>query len=165
MSIEIAQLQQIKNLVNKIDGYTPFSYTETITVAVIDTWETAYSVTGQGYLSNVLVSTNGSELRVTIDGTVIFLDTFTAANDFGGIVQSKEILYTSTGKLALPNYNYSNVTLDIEDALMVDNFDGVTQSNLLCILSEPIYFKESLLIEVQDNDSAVNIRYSGGYIA
>jgi hypothetical protein len=142
------------------DKYTPFDeYAGAVSIAA-DTTADIYSVTGKGYISDVLaVGNNATNLVVivTVDGTIINeAKLSTSALIVAGIMQLSHMSYAYTGTNIRVFYPYTNFVTEMSATIRRHPHVDATANGLVAI-SQPLFFNESLLIQIQ------NIHVSNAY--
>lgn len=151
--------------------YTQISELVSFAPSVITTYETAYSIIGEGYLSNFVasnssISSDQYRFKVIVDGIVVFAGTQTTST-VCALVQESNILVDDTDDLRILNATGINFRQVSSDWNFVEypNTDD-TQVQALSIISTPIFFKSSLVIQAwKSASSTAKIRIAGGYIA
>ena len=153
--------------------YTPISEINSFTAGTpADTYETVFSISGKGYLSDFIGRTTDAggedvKMRITIDGVVIFAGYSTNSSSFCALIQTSKSLIDSTGDLMIIDANgtgFANFagTWSFVDYPHTDD----TELEAVTFLAQPIFFNASLLIEVKAAASSAFVcRVEGGYIA
>lgn len=121
-------------------------------------YTTAFSINGKGYISQILAYGDGlsNGVRITVDGTVIF--------ECYGVVQGFLLQeYIQQGSPFGARINMTQVSSSnfvIKDTLIIDS--TLSTVNGVCLITFPIFFNSSLLIETRHanggNNSHVNIK-------
>lgn len=149
------------------DKFTPVSVINGAKVITTgNTYETLYKVTGKGYLSKAIITgdtSNICKIKITVDGVVKFAaQSVSSATSAAGIITSDQLLNGATSDIAkIINFGGNTVAslLTPKTYPYVDDTDRG-----FCILSQPIFFNTSLLIEVTNtvDGGTVNHSYIGG---
>jgi hypothetical protein len=148
-------------------GYDPSQYTEHQAVNTSlssTTLTTLISVTGQGMLEAALITattttTTAPEIVITVDGTVI-LDLVQPTGAEGssamGIVFSPNLKYSSSSSdyiSGMENLFGGSITVSNLQVVAFPNASQVTLGSTgysgIVAIDQPIYFKQSLLIQVK----------------
>ena len=154
--------------------YTPLVERVVNSVSVIDTYETFYSIEGQGYVSIATAAYLGFisiniTLRVTIDDIVVYQGKSGAR--VRGLLESKHVSLSGVGDYVIPKHFFNedpNASFPYQILGSATEFPYISATEGdISIIHEPIFFNKSLLIEISADTIGQPIRceIGGGYIA
>lgn len=150
---------------NAIDvtSLTPFQGETSLTSS--GSWQNLVSITGKGFINTCVVACNAAipvQIRITIDGIIQVNQTSGASpNLYVGLAQKND-LYAST------NVGYVGVrgtkTSAVYGVTMMQSLPATVNANAIAVVGYPVYFKQSLLVEVSIGGAGNTIlyRYDGG---
>jgi hypothetical protein len=132
-----------------------------VTCTPANTFVTALNISGKGYLKKLVCfdsnSPIGDTLRITVDGTQTVLLTFDPASSIVmGVCTEDLTTITSTNITVLCNGTQKNV-------VQVTSYPYTTNAKYFILLSQPIYFNSSLLVEVQSTTNLEPILVESNY--
>lgn len=128
-------------------------------------WATAVSVTGKGFLTKGIVFSNTAALakiRITVDGTLVNLTNANATSSISGILQTNQV-YTdpTTAVVRALRPVTTNLELLANGTRLGYPETGDTPGYVL--IDNPIYFQNSLLVEIMATaTTAIQYDVSGG---
>lgn len=149
---------------NKIDvtSLTPFNG-EAVSVAATGAFQTILSIRGKGFLESAYSATSNAvahTIRITVDGVVkVLLSTSTTDASVG--VATKNDLYgnaTSVFPRAGGQFIASTAPTAPKSYPITDGSSG-----LIVLGNTPIYFYQSLLIEISQVSGVYRYQYCGGF--
>jgi hypothetical protein len=146
------------------DKYTPFDeYAGAVSIAA-DTTADIYSVTGKGYLSDILAFANNVthlKLKITIDGTIIHTSELSASStNPSGVIQLSHLSYSYTGSSIRAYYPFTGFLTEINASLSRHPLVNSAVVGAVTI-AQPLFFNESLLIQIEN----VNVSNTYTYTA
>ena len=132
-------------------------------------YTTFLNVTGKGYLRKFLLamSSYNKKIRITIDGVVVLTlnSTGTApANAATGVCFSEDFfaLDSLAPRIMVAPDNHANVPSNVPYKLT--SFPDVSETKSLAVLTQPVVFEKSLLIEVYSITGAEITNYCYEYL-
>jgi len=142
-------------------------------VAQSSVFETLYSVAGKGFLSEAILmnwtSNTGTQIKITIDGTIVVHLAVANIYRFIGISQYQNLFgVSSTGvtgtTFSIPGVitTGNDVDIAVYPARRVTNYpfpDANMHYDYMGMFSSPLYFKTSLLVEILCGNITDTLRY------
>ena len=129
----------------------------------LNTYQTLISITGKGYISHATVRglNVGSYvgIRITMDGDVVYEGYQNSNGEVGMGIWNSSLAYTQQ--------NHTNLAGIVNSDYSITNFPtrgALQDADRAVVISAPLYFSSSLLIEVKrNNTNAITYFYEGGY--
>lgn len=115
-------------------------------------YATALLITGAGYLKDVLLShtANQDKIKVTVDGIVVYEARVTTASNAVGLINVTDM---KSGIKAISALSSNSLIEKLVPAGFEDYPNVDSSSEFSCLLSNEIFFNESLLIEFASGTS------------
>ncbi|MDB5054445.1 MAG: hypothetical protein JWM44_2495 [Bacilli bacterium] len=123
-------------------------------------YQTILSVTGKGFLKTFYVLSPSASFKVTIDGVVKILMATSSGSALSGLFSKEDMILSSTvvGFRKPTNDNILGVYGNV-----FKSFPLIDSSGGAVAVDSPIYFKNSLLLEINaTSGGAYSYRYDGG---
>lgn len=133
--------------------------------ATTDTYVTAYSISGKGFIEQVTMLTisYGGGIRIKIDGNIVYEGYTATSNKEMGILREKYKLNNTTN-VAIRNNNAQTTPMSVKSYPYIDSTK--TDNAVICLLELPIFFNSSLLIEMRASSASIvyPLTIKGGHL-